>query len=482
MTGFPRTIEFMGLNEPLGVEASCENLKVEGRIPAEIEGAFFRAVPDPAFPPLFQDETALSADGMISRLLFRGGKVDFDIRYVHTARYLAEKRVGKALFGRYRNPFTDLPEAQGVDRTVANTTPVFHAGRLLMTKEDGRAYEIDPMTLETKGSYDFGGALRSETMTAHVRIDPLSKEMFFFGYEAGGLCTTDVAYCIADADGKLVSEQWFKAPYCGLMHDFAITENWAVFPIFPTIADLERLKAGGAHWVHEPDLESWIGFMPRKGDVGEMRWVKGPKGVSAFHIMNAFEADGSIHVDMFVSDTNAFPFIRAASGIERAQWDIKGGFMRWTVDTRGGRDIAQTQLGPPGDLPRLADADQGRPYARGWYPAMNPQIGPPLLGGPVGVEFNMLVRVEPETRRLDAMALPPAHAIHEPIHVPAKDHGGWLIAIVDKMIGEGQYEHAAWIMRADDVAAPPVAKIAIPVRLRSQVHGWWAPAAELPAF
>jgi carotenoid cleavage dioxygenase len=113
---------------------------------------------------------------------------------------------------------------------------------------------------------------------------------------------------------------------------------------------------------------------------------------------------------------------------------------------------------------------------------MNPQIGPPLLGGPVGVEFNMLVRVEPETRRLDAMALPPAHAIHEPIHVPAKDHGGWLIAIVDKMIGEGQYEHAAWIMRADDVAAPPVAKIAIPVRLRSQVHGWWAPAAELPAF
>jgi len=42
------------------------------------------------------------------------------------------------LFGKYRNPFTDRPEAGGVDRTVANTTPVWHAGRLLMTKEDGR--------------------------------------------------------------------------------------------------------------------------------------------------------------------------------------------------------------------------------------------------------------------------------------------------------------------------------------------------------
>ena len=27
-------------------------------------------------------------------------------------------------------------------------------------------------TLDTLGSYDFGGALKSETMTAHVRIDP----------------------------------------------------------------------------------------------------------------------------------------------------------------------------------------------------------------------------------------------------------------------------------------------------------------------
>jgi hypothetical protein len=38
----------------------------------------------------------------------------------------------------------------GVDRTVANTTPVWHAGRLLMTKEDGRPIDR-PITLETRG-------------------------------------------------------------------------------------------------------------------------------------------------------------------------------------------------------------------------------------------------------------------------------------------------------------------------------------------
>ena len=36
--------------------------------------------------------------------------------------------------------------------------------------------------------------------------------MFFFGYEAGGLCSKDVAYCIADKDGNLTSEQWFERP------------------------------------------------------------------------------------------------------------------------------------------------------------------------------------------------------------------------------------------------------------------------------
>ncbi len=122
------------------------------------------------------------------------------------------------------------PEAAGLDRTLANTTPVWHAGRLLMTKEDGLPYRVNPHTLETIGRYDFDGKLRSETMTAHVRIDSKTGELFFYGYEADGPASTKVAYCIADRAGNLVREQWFDAPYCALMHDFAITENYVLFP------------------------------------------------------------------------------------------------------------------------------------------------------------------------------------------------------------------------------------------------------------
>lgn len=485
MSAFPQTIEFMFLNQPIGEEYSLKNLKVEGALPAELRGAHFRAVPDPAFPPKFDDDTALSGDGMISRTLFNDdGTVDFDIRYVETARHKAEAGAGMALFGRYRNPFTDDPAVKGVDRTVANTTPVWHAGRLLMTKEDGRAYRIDPHTLETLGSYDFEGVLKSETMTAHVRIDPETGEMFFYGYEADGLASKTVAYCIADRDGRLIREQWFDAPYCSLMHDFVITKNYAIFPVFPTTSDLARLKDGGDHWVHHQDVDSWVGIMPRYGDVKEMHWIRGRKGVSVFHFINAFEDDtGRIHLDQHLSETNAFGFIRRASGIDIPQWQVKGATVRWSFDPKGDA-IEETVIGPPGDLCRLRDADQGRPYRKAWYLSINPEMqGPPVMGGPVGVMFNMLIEIDPETRAIDALALPPGHSLSEPAHIVSSEpgHAGWLLFIVDRQIGETDFAHEMWVVKAGDITKGPVAKIAIPHRLRPQVHGWWVTKAQLDA-
>ena len=485
MAKFPDTIQFNHLNRPLRLEWTGRNLEVEGEIPADIQGAFFRAVPDPSFPPLHEDDTTLSGDGMVSRFLFDNGAVDFDIRYVRTPRFEAERKARKALFGRYRNPYTDMPAVRGVDRAVVNTTPVWHAGRLFMTKEDSRAYEVDPHTLETLGRWDYHGALRSETMTAHVRIDAHTGEMFFFGYEAGGLCTNDVSYCIADRNGNLISEQWFQQPYCSMMHDFAITEKWAIFPVFPTIANLERLKQGGLHWLHEQHTDSWVGIMPRYGNVEEMRWFRGPKGVSAYHFVNAFQEglDGTlVHLDLCLSDTNAFPFIREPSGIHRQPWEIQGGLTRWSFDmSQPGEGFSSRVIGPPGDLPRIRDIDQGRPYNQCWLPSVNPRGGPPVSGGPVGTSFNCLFRLETQTGRMDLMTLEPNMAINEPVHVPSRTpgHDGWLVFVVDRELDPYSHVSELLIVEAGNIAAPPVARVKLPVALHPQVHGWWVPAAEL---
>lgn len=486
MKAYPQTVHFVGLNAPIGEEYDIASLAVEGQIPADVDGVFFRAVPDPAFPPKFDDDNLLSHDGMISAVRLQSGTASMSMRYVKTARYLAEKEAGRARFGRYRNPFTDDADVQGVDRTVANTTPVWHAGRLLMTKEDGRPYRVDPQSLETLGSYDFGGALKSQTVTAHVRVDPVTGELFFFGYEADGLASSKIAYMIADKDGNLVHEHWFDAPYCAMMHDFAITENYALFPIYPTTCDLDRLKQGGDHWIHDMEKDSWLGVMPRYGDAAQVRWFKGPKGVSCYHMMGAFEdAEGRINFDQCLSNVNAFPFIREASGIHMQPWEVQGALTRWTVDPKGAAtEVTETVIGPPGDFPVIPAARQGRPYDHGWMLTMNPDMkGPPVAGGPVGAMFNMLIRLDFKGGPMQALPLDPGMSFNEPVHVPASapGHDGWLVMIVDTQVGPNDFTHACWIINAGDIGAGPVAKIAIPRRLRPQVHGWWVPSAQLAA-
>lgn len=485
--GFPASPEFTGLNAPIGEEYEVDAPVIHGRVPADVDGTFFRAVPDPAFPPFVDDgAAALSGDGMISAVRFSGGKVRFAIRYVQTARHQAEVAAGRALFGTYRNPFTDRPEAAGVDRTVANTTPVWHAGRLLMAKEDGRPYRVDPLSLATLGRYDFGGKLRSETVTAHVRVDPATGEMFFYGYEADGLGSTKVAYCIADRQGNLVREQWFDVPYCSMMHDFTITEHHVLFPVYPTTCDPARVRAGGDHWIHELQRDSWVGVMPRYGSVSELRWFRGPKGASCYHMMNAFEeAPGLIHFDQCLSSVNAFPFIQRASGINLAPGDTGARLGRWTLnlgDSSG--NVVETVIGPPGDFPLIPAACQGRPYRHAWMLTMDPKMqGPPLVAGPVGASFNMLLRLDFTGNPPQEFALPPNHCFNEPVHVPASQpgHDGWLLTIVDRQAGPTDFQHEVWVFDAGNLGAGPVARAAIPHRIRWQVHGWWVSAAELRA-
>ncbi len=472
---YPDTVHYTGLNRPTHIEASAHDLYVEGEIPAEIDGAFFRALHDPAYVPTHEDDVVLSRDGVIGKIEFRNGRVNCGVRYVRTARFLAEQQAGRALFGIYRNPFTDDPSVRGVDRTVANTTPYFHAGRLFMSKEDGLPYRIDPRTLETVGRWDYRGKLRSETLTAHPKIDPKTGELFLFGYEAAGLATPTIAYCIVSPEGELVSEQWFDAPYCAMMHDFAITEDYAIFMVYPTKADLDRLRAGGPHWIHEQDGESFIGVMPRYGKVEDMVWIKGPPGVHSYHVMNAWSQGTTVHLDQAMASTNLIPFIAAHSGIEM---ELDGGLTRWTFDLADPEaGIREHRIGPFGEMPIIAQADLGRPYRRGWYLSVNPEKLTLMANGPAGVLFNALVRVNFDDYTLENFSDGPGLGFNEPVHIPARapGHGGWLLMMVDRIITPEHVTQELWVIEADAVQNGPVAKILMPFTTSEQVHGNWVP-------
>jgi carotenoid cleavage dioxygenase-like enzyme len=473
---FPSTQAFSGHNAPSRVECDIFDLEIEGSLPEEIAGAWYRSIPDPQYPPFLGDDVYISGDGMVSSFRFAGGHVDFRMRYVQTERWKSERAARRSLYGRYRNPYTDDPTVRGKGRGVANTTPFYHGGRLLALKEDARGWELDPETLATIGEWDYSGKLRSQTMTAHPRLDPDTGELYFFGYEAAGLATRDVAYCVANAAGELVREQWFEAPYCALMHDFAVSKQHAVFPCFPIVADLERLRGGGPHWVWQPELGTRVGIMPRAGDVAEMRWFTAPL-CSGFHVANAFTAGTRVHLDVSITNVPVFPFIRADSGLRIEQYQLEGAIERWVFDLAGPAECVERRvLAPPGDLPRLADKETMRDYDILYYALYSPDVGPPIMTGAVGAGFNALSRVQVKSGRMSTLPMAPGLTLQEAIHIPSKvaGHEGYLAFVVDL---HAQNLSEVYIVAAGSPEQGPLAKIKVPLRLRSGVHGTWVARA-----
>jgi carotenoid cleavage dioxygenase len=472
---FPESITYAGYNAPSRVEADIFDLEIHGELPRELNGCWYRMTPDPQFPPLHGDDVYLSGDGMISMFRFENGYVDYKSRYVRTERFLAERKARRALFGHYRNAFTDEANVKGLDRTVANTAPVWHAGRLFATKEDGLPYEIDPVTLETKGRHDFDGRLKTLTVSAHPKIDPRTGELLFYGYEASGDGSRDMAFCVADKDGKLVSEEWFQAPYAGMVHDFAITEDYAVFPIFPTIVDVDRLKAGGPHWMSDISQDAWVAVVPRKGGVAGIRWFKRPGG-QFFHVINAWNEGETITLDLCVSQMNAFPFIPDVSGIAYDPRLAATLPSRWTLDL--GRNDDHIGEGPPvsftpGDIPRIDDRRTGQSYRQTWMGMVDPTRAM-RVSGPVGAGFNMVGRLDMETGQNDTWYGGDDDAFQEPQFIPtgAGELDGYVVAVIEK---HAENRSDVGVFRAGKIADGPVAVIRLPLRLRGAVHGCWTP-------
>jgi carotenoid cleavage dioxygenase-like enzyme len=164
-----------------------------------------------------------NGDGMITMIRFERGHADLRTRYVRTQRFRLERAARRALTGAYRNPFTDDPSVAGVGDGNANTSVVWHAGRLLALKEAALPYELDPVTLATRGVFDFGGQLPGHTFTAHPKIDPRTGEMIAFSYNSSGRPDRDVNLFVISPAGQVTRTETFQAPYSSMMHDWLVT-------------------------------------------------------------------------------------------------------------------------------------------------------------------------------------------------------------------------------------------------------------------
>jgi carotenoid cleavage dioxygenase len=375
---------------------------------------------------------------------------------VRTARFAAERAAGEALFG----GIADLPSGDlrvvTTPPNAANTNIVWHAGRLLALWEGGPPHALDPVTLETLGPHDFSGRLQGP-MTAHPKLDPESGEMCFFGY---GFEAPFLRYHVADAQGRLLRSVAIDAPWASMVHDFVVTQQHVIFPIFPATIRMENVERTGSPIGWEPELGARIGVMPRDGDGSNVKWFE-VDPCYVFHPMNA--RDDGDRVVLEVCRYARLPLFEGADtqGLE----DLSAKLTRWTLDLAGGGAKEERLDEVACEFPRFDERRAGLSYRHGYAAG--------IRSG--GARVDTIFHWDLATGKRRDHVVPEHDVVGEPIFVPrragAAEGDGFLLVVVYR--GE-QMRSDLLVLDAQNVDRPPLATVMLSHRVPFGFHGNWA--------
>lgn len=453
---------------PVHDERVDEALVVLGDLPKEIDGLFLRNGPNPRFSPLGTYHW-FDGDGMMHAIRVKNGKASYRNRWVRTREFLIEEKEGKALWKGLEEP-PDFANPHGMMKNRSNTSAVFHAGHLLSIWEGGPPYELDATTLETKGRYSFGDKLKG-AFTAHPKVDPETGEMFFFGYSP---MPPFLRYYVVSADGELEQAETIKVNLPVMMHDFAITENYAVFMDLPAVMRPERLMKGKSFVNWEPDKGARFGVMPRHGKGSEIRWFDVPP-FYMYHTANAYE-DGQEIVVTGGRMPGTFMVAQEAAvdAAERVEDAEEGTLHRFRINLETGKVSVEKLDDAPIGFEAVNEALLGR-KARYNYATVLKDSKP--VDGPM---FVALRKYDLETGSFVTHAFEDGVIGGEGVFVAkhgakAEDEGFVLTLTYDTQRDQSELR----VVDAQHYEKPPVARIVMPRRIPYGFHARWVPGKDL---
>jgi len=415
---------------PVPDEIEAFDLEIEGALPPELDGTFLR---NGSNPHAGESAHWFLGDGMLHGVRLQAGRaLWYRNRYIHTLALAG----GGSLAANWGN--TALRE---------------HAGRVLALYEAGVPYHVDPETLATHGEYDFAGVLR-RPMSAHPKIDPVTGEMFFIGYAPFAPFLT---YHVVDRLGALTRSVELPMDHCAMMHDFQVTERWAVLFDLPLHFDASLLGAGGFPFRWVPEAASRFGLVARDGSSTEIRWFEVEQGF-LFHSFNAFEtAEGRV-----VVEGCRLPSIWSGDMADASATPVP---WRWELDPAGGTSSEGRLFEGAVDFPQLDARRVGRRqqihYGLYFHEHSELAVAQPL-GVVKSLRDGALTRWTPEA----------GHQPDEALFVPfgeAEDDGYLLSMVFDA----GRARSYVAVLDATAIERGPLAKVWMPRRVPFGFHGTW---------
>ncbi len=441
---------------PIQSEITAENLEVIGELPADLNGTFVRNGPNPQFPPKGRYHW-FDGDGMLHGVEISNGKATYRNRYIQTRGWKIERDAGHAIWTGLLEP-AKMDNPYGPYKNVANTALVWHDNRLLALWEGGEPHSIKVPSLETVGSYTYGGNLKSP-FTAHPKVDPVTGEMMFFGYSLAQ--PPYLQYSVVSPDGKLLRTVPIDLPVGVMMHDFAITENYTIFMDLPLTFRVERMQRGEPAFMFEKDTPSRFGILPRLGDNSSIRWFEAP-ACYVSHTLNAYE-DGD-EIVLIACRMQGTSVLAATEAVEDSNSDIP--FLhQWRFNLKTGAVVESSLDDVPGEFPRVNEQYLGRTTRYG-YTAREAKSSILLFDGLIKYDF---VKGNSQTHEFGRGRYG-GEAVFAPRKGATDEDDGWLMTFV---YDEEKESSELVVVSGKDIAAEPVARIKIPQRVPYGFHGTW---------
>jgi all-trans-8'-apo-beta-carotenal 15,15'-oxygenase len=446
-------------------------VEVDGRLPAFLRGSCILNGPARFARAGLRYRHWLDGDGMVCAFRFSDEGVSLTNRFVRSTKFVQEEAAGRPIFRTFGTSFEGDALLRGVGlESPANVSVYPYRGRLLAFGEQGLPWELDPITLETRGRFTFDGQLNEiAPFSAHPKIDHDTGELFNFGVSFAQDRPALNVFRFG-GDGRLVYRRRIALPYAASIHDFAVSGEHVVFYVTPLLLDVKAMLQDGAtvmdalSW--QPERGSQLIILSRQtGDLVSSI----PIGHRyCLHLVNAFERDGRLHVDVVEYEKPLYPEYQIVPNLFTDTF--RGHPVRFLVDPAAcaildRRDISYA-CSP--DFPAHDLAATGHAYGEFWM------LGIGKAGRAGRKFFDQLVRIDWETGGADVYQAPPGHYLGgEPAFVPQPGEPGSGVVICQSF----DAEHTASSMvvfDAFDVASGPMATLRLPAPMPLLFHSAFA--------
>lgn len=436
--------------------------RIEGRLPRDLEGVFFRNGPGRFELGGERYHHWFDGDGFAQRWHISEGKVTHLGKFVGTQKFVAEQKAGQFLYPTFGTHIARAGVKNNDTINAANTNLLPFEGRLYALWEGGSATEVDPETLETRGLKAWRDDLKSMPFSAHPKVQ-VDGSLWNFGALPG---RDQLALYHLKRDGTVANFGVVAIPHLAMVHDFVISAAHLIFLVAPfevtpnpdrSFLDMHRWAGSG------PNARPMRVVVIAKADLQIRQIFELPPRMN-FHLGNAFDDGDTTRFDAVLHEGDP---LRKLGGLMRGELQKNDPQSSSTVQITldyNSKKATEARLFGVSEFPRVMPHLVGTRHRRLAVLGVSP--------GSTDAVPNAVHLVNTDSGKADSYRFDAGWQVEEHVLVPRRntrsETDGYLVGVAQNTT---KRQTVLTVFDAARISAGPVALAHLPYRAPHCFHG-----------